>query len=104
MQSPSNGRSAGRPRELIALVAGSLACVLVLAAGIASGGVPPMALPGSQPMATGVLVAAGVPLAAASIWSTVVRAKREERRAVAEASGLKRTLAAADSIIRSEPQ
>jgi signal transduction histidine kinase len=104
MQSPSNGRSAGRPRELIALVAGSLACVLVLAAGIASGGIPPMALPGSQPIATGALVAAGVLLAGALIWLTVVRAKREERRAVAEASGLKRSLAAADSIIRSEPQ
>jgi signal transduction histidine kinase len=104
MQSVSHGRSAGKPRELIALVAASLACVLVLAAGIASGGVLPLSLLGSQPAATAAFIGGIVLLAAALIGLTVVRAKRDERRAVVEASGLKRSLAAADSIIRSEPQ
>ncbi len=95
---------AGKPHELIALVVASLACVLILAGGIASGGVVRVPFAGAQPLAligigTGVLLALG-----ALAWLTVVRSKREERRALAEAHGLKRSLAAADSIIRSEPQ
>ena len=72
--------------------------MLVLAAGIASGGVLPLSLLGSQPIATVAFIGGVVLLAAALIWLTVVRAKRDERRAVAEASGLKRSLAAADSL------
>ena len=88
----------------MALAAASLACVLVVAAGVASGGIVPLPLLGSQPVATAALVGGIALLAGALLWLTVLRAKGEERRAVAEVKGLKRSLAAADSIIRSEPQ
>ncbi|MBC7832135.1 MAG: PAS-domain containing protein, partial [Hyphomicrobium sp.] len=104
MQSASNGRAVGKSRELMALAAASLACVLVVAAGIASGGVMPPPLLGTGSIANAVLIGGILLLGGALIWLTVVRAKREERRAVTEVSGLKRSLAAADSIIRSEPQ
>lgn len=88
----------------MALVGASLACVLVLAAGIVAGGALPLPLLGTQPVAAIGLVGGIALFIAALIALTVVRAKREERQAVAEAAGLKRSLAAADSIIRSEPQ
>ena len=58
----------------------------------------------AAPVATAAFIGGIALLAGALIWLTVVRAKRDERRAVAEASGLKRSLAAAESIIRAEPQ
>ena len=64
MHSTANGRPAGKSRELIALVAASLACVLVLAAGIASGGVLPLSLLGSQPAASAAFIGGLVLLAA----------------------------------------
>jgi signal transduction histidine kinase len=104
MHAAAGKRLAGKPRELIALAAASLACVLVVAAGIVSGGVLPLPALGDQPVAAVGLIAGVALFAAALIALTVVRAKREERRAVTEVTGLKRSLAAADSIIRSEPQ
>lgn len=97
-------RSPGRPRELVALVVASLACVLILGAGIVSGGVLPLPKIGAEPIAAAGFIAGAILLIGALIALTVVRAKREERRAVSEAMDLKRSLAAADSIIRSEPQ
>jgi len=94
----------GKPRELAALLVASLACVLVLAAGIASGGELPLSLLGSKPAGVAALIAGTLLLAGALIWLTVVRARREARRARTESSGLKKSLTAADSIIRSEPQ
>jgi signal transduction histidine kinase len=88
----------------MALTAASLACVLVLAAGIFAGGTLPAPFGGTDALATLGFIAAGILLLAALLLLTVMRAKREERRAVAEVSGLKRNLAAADSIIRAEPQ
>ncbi len=97
-------QSHGKPRELLALGAASLACVLILAAGIVSGGVPPVHFKGVEPLAAAGLIAGAVLFIAALLGLTVVRAKREEKRAFSEAGDLKRSLAAADSIIRSEPQ
>ena len=104
MRSAVNGRSAGKPRELVALVAASLACVLVVAGGIASGGHLPASVFTSPPVATAALVGGLVLLAGAVIWLTVVRSKRDASRAMAEVGSLKRSLAAADSLIRAEPQ
>jgi signal transduction histidine kinase len=78
--------------------------VLILGAGVLSGGVLPLPEMGAKPLATAGFIAGAILLIGALIALTVVRAKREERRAVTEASELKRSLAAVDSIIRSEPQ
>ena len=56
MQSASNGRAVGKSRELMALAAASLACVLVVAAGLASGGVMPLPLLGTGSIANVVLI------------------------------------------------
>ena len=96
--------SQGRSRELLALGAASLACVLVIAASIAAGGVPPLSFKESGSLAAIGFVIGAALFLGALLTLTVVRAKREEKRALAEARGLKRSLAAADSIIRSEPQ
>lgn len=105
MQAAAQRRlSQGKLRELLALGAASLACVLLLAAGVAAGGIPHFSLTGLEPLAIAGFIGAAVLLVGALLTLTVVRAKREEQRAVTEADGLKRNLAAADSIIRSEPQ
>jgi signal transduction histidine kinase len=88
----------------MALGAASLACVLILATGIVSGGAPQLHVNGGGSVAMAGYIAAGLLLAAALIGLTVLRAKRDENRTVEETSSLKRSLAAADSIIRSEPQ
>jgi signal transduction histidine kinase len=104
MRSAVNGRSAGKPRELIALVAASLACVLVVAGGIAAGGHFPASMFASPTVGTAALVGGLALLAAAVISLSVVRSKRDARRAIAEVGSLKRSLAAADSLVRAEPQ
>lgn len=105
MQTAATTRRSGkRPRELLALVVASLACVLFVTAGIVSGGVLPLPVKSVQPLAAAGFIAGGVLLLAALLALTVARAWREEKRAIAEARDLKRSLAAADSIIRSEPQ
>jgi signal transduction histidine kinase len=98
-----NGRLGSVRRDLAALVVASLACVLVLAAGIASGGAPLFgySLDILPLIAIGV---AAVLLGFAIIWLTVGRARSDAKRARVEADQLQRNLAAADSIIRSEPQ
>jgi len=78
--------------------------VLILGAGILSGGVLPLPAIGSQPLAAVGFVAGAVLLIGALLALTLLRAKREEKRAVTEAGELKRNLAVADSIIRAEPQ
>lgn len=78
----------------------SLACVLALAAGIVSGGeVIPL---NKLPLAA--LLGGAALLALAAIWLRADNAKRDVKIAQAEAKQFKRNLAAADSIIRSEPQ
>lgn len=93
-----------RPRELLALGIASLACVLVVAAGVISGGVPTLSFGEMKPLAAIGFIIGAVLFIAALLSLTVVRAKREEKRALAEAGELKRSLAATDSIIRAEPQ
>ena len=56
MASAPHGRTAGKSRELMGLAAASLACVLVVGAGVASGGMLPFRLLGSQTMATAALI------------------------------------------------
>jgi signal transduction histidine kinase len=104
MQSDGHsGRFGGMRRELAALLMASLACVVVLVAGIAAGGNLLPELAGER---LPLLAAAGaaVLLVLALIWLSVGRARREARFARSENASLKRSLAAADSIIRSEPQ
>jgi len=98
-----NGRFGGMRRELAAILAASLACVLVLVAGLAMGA---DALNGltSEWLPLAAAVGAGVFLILALIWLLAGRARREAQTARSENANLRRSLAAADSIIRSEPQ
>ena len=98
-----NGRFGGMRRELAALLVASLACVLVLVTGIATGADILDGLTAEWlPLAA--VAGAGVLLALALIWLSVGRARRAALAARSENVNLKRSLAAADSIIRSEPQ
>lgn len=90
-------------RDLAALMAASVACVLILVAGIASGGSLTMGLTTEAVPWVGVAGALAI-LGLALIWLSVGRARQEARAARAETARLKRGLTAADSIIRSEPQ
>lgn len=90
-------------RELAALLIASLAGVLVLVAGLAS----------SDDIVSGgwrenlpliAVIAATVLLLGVLTWLTAGRARRAASQARSESADLKRNLAAADSIIRSEPQ
>ncbi len=93
----------GKARELLALGVSSFACVLILAAGIASGGVPTMSFSGTAPLAVAGVVAGAALIIGVLSWLAIVRTRRE-KHAVSEVRELKRSLTAADSIIRSEPQ
>ena len=98
-----NGRNGGMRRELAILLAASLACVLALVAGIVAGG----------DFSTGswvsylpliAVIGAAVALSVVLAWIAAGRARRTASNARSEITGLKRSLQAADSIIRSEPQ
>lgn len=98
-----NARNGSMARELAILLVASFACVLALLAGIATGG----------DLVTGVwrenlpliaVIGATLLLAVVLAWVAAGRARRLARTARSEARDLKRSLAAADSIIRSEPQ
>jgi len=98
-----NGRFVSMRWELAALLVASLACVLLLIGGLASGGqslldvslehLPLIAVIGAIVLLGGVLA-----------WVTAGRARRAASLARDQSVDLKRSLAAADSIIRSEPQ
>src|SRR5688572_2189522 len=98
-----NGRLGSMRRELAALLAASLACVLVLLAGIASGGRSLFGVSLEQLPAIAV-IGAVLLLGFVLFWMTAGKARHEARLARNESADLKRSLAAADSIIRSEPQ
>ncbi|HEX9881873.1 MAG TPA: PAS-domain containing protein, partial [Hyphomicrobium sp.] len=91
-------------RELAALLVASLACVLVLVAGIASGGDLLLSGLTNDRLALFAVAGAAVLLGLALIWLSLGRARREASLARSENANLRRSLAAADSIIRSEPQ
>jgi len=99
----NNGRLGSMRRDLAALLLASLACVLVLVAGIASGGEQLLGLSFST-LPLIVIAVATVILGSVVIWLTVGRARGDAKRARAQSTELKRNLSAADSIIRSEPQ
>jgi signal transduction histidine kinase len=90
-------------RELVALVAVSIASILVLVAGIASGAAPFSGLT-SERLTMAAAVGAALLFAGALIWLTVGRARRALQAARSDNANLRRSLAAADAIIRSEPQ
>ncbi len=98
-----NGRFGGMRRELAALLAASIACVLVLVAGLATG---KDLLDGlaSEWVPLAAVGGAGLLFVLALIWLLAGRARREAKTARTENANLKRSLAAANSIIRSEPQ
>ena len=98
-----NGRLGGIRRELAALLAASLACVLVLVAGLATGK-PLLDILSGEWLALATLAGSGILVVLALIWLLAGRARREAKATRSENANLKRSLAAADSIIRSEPQ
>jgi signal transduction histidine kinase len=90
-------------RELAILLIASVACVLALIAGIAAGGEAVSALWRDHlPL---ILIIGGAMLTGVALaWWTALRARRFAEGARGESANLRRSLAAADSIIRSEPQ
>lgn len=90
-------------RDLAALLAASAACILILVAGIASGGALVTPVTGAE-LPWIAVAGALVLLGAVLIWMSVGKAQQAARAARAESAGLRRSLTAADSIIRSEPQ
>jgi signal transduction histidine kinase len=104
MQSVGHSRRfGGVRRELAALVVASLAGVLVLIAGMASGGGLLSGLT-SEHLTVAAVAAAALLLVGVLTWRWVGRTRRELQAACSDNANLRRSLAAADSIIRSEPQ
>ena len=100
-----NGKLGIVRRELIALLLASLACILVLVAGLtsASGGIRGFLSAFEGLPLIGLLAAAGV-LVLIFIWLMTGAAKREAKLAKKENTSLKRNLATAEALVRSEPQ
>lgn len=99
-----NGRFGRARQELIALLLASVACVLVLIAGVTSAGVLPSSLLTLEGLPLlGLLAAAGV-LALIFIWMMTGTAHRKAKLAQQENAKLKDNLASADAVVRSEPQ
>ncbi len=99
-----NGRFGRARQELIALLLASVACVLVLIAGVTSaGGLPSSLLTLEGLPLLGLLAAAGV-LALIFIWMMTGTAHRKAKLAQQENAKLKDNLASADAVVRSEPQ
>ena len=90
-------------RELAILLAASLACVLALVAGIAAGGDLVTDIWRAHLPLIGVIGAAAL-LGLVLAWVAAGRARHTAQAARSESTDLKRSLAAANSIIRSEPQ
>lgn len=98
-----NGKNGGMRRELAILLAASVACVLALVAGIAAGGDLATDL-WAKHLPLVAVIGTSVALSVALAWVAAGRARRTAQGARGEIGKLKRSLAAADSIIRSEPQ
>ncbi len=90
-------------RELAILLTASIACVLALLAGVAAGGDLVTAIWKDHLPLLGVISAALV-LGVVLAWVAAGRARRTATQARSESAQLRRSLAATDSIIRSEPQ
>jgi len=91
--------------ELIMLILASLACVTVLTATLASGRrmMEEGGLPGG-PWILAALVAAGAAGALYLLYQTITSLRRQTGRAQDEARDLRRALAAAEALIKAEPQ
>jgi signal transduction histidine kinase len=90
-------------RDLAGLMAASVAGALLLVGGIAAGGEMLFGL--SLKLLSVIAVIGGlVVLGLVLAWFTAGRARREAEAARNESADLRRSLAAADSVIRSEPQ
>ncbi len=91
-------------RELLMLLLASLACVLVLTAGVVSGSATTATgLSLSQLVLAGATAGGGL-LAAFVVYRLVARMRRTALEARQEAADLKRKLAVAEAVIGSEPQ
>lgn len=104
MQLATLTRFARKPYGLAAIAAASFACVLLLAATVTSGAGFNLPLIGPQ---SGILLGATVAaliIAGGIGWMALDRQRRKEKQSRAEITALKRSLTAADAVIRSEPQ
>ncbi|MGZ5823463.1 MAG: PAS-domain containing protein, partial [Hyphomicrobium sp.] len=90
-------------RDLAGLMAASVAGVLLLVGGIAAGGEMLFGLSLKQ-LSVVAVIGGMVVLGLVLAWFTAGRARREAQAARNESADLRRSLAAADSVIRSEPQ
>jgi signal transduction histidine kinase len=99
-----NAKLGNARRELIVLLFASFACVLMLFAGVITAGGIPTSLPILKGLPLIVLLAAAGVLTLICIWLMTNTTRREAKLAQKENANLKRSLAAADSLVRSEPQ
>ncbi len=101
---PGNSSIASTSRELLLLLLASLACALVLTAGVVQGSTSTFSNLGmSQLIAIG-LTAAGALAAAFLALRAAATMRRQVRKAHSEAASLKRQLAVAEAVIGGEPQ
>jgi hypothetical protein len=103
MQAAENTPRIGMRRDLAGLMAASVAGVLLLVGGIAAGGEMLFGLSLKQ-LSVVAVIGGMVVLGLVLAWFTAGRARREAQAARNESADLRRSLAAADSVIRSEPQ
>jgi signal transduction histidine kinase len=98
------GRLDNTYRELIALSAASLACVVVLTVALADSRHVTAAGLDVRHLLLLALVAGGAAFAVALIWGAMRKARRAIREAQEETAGLRRSLIATEAIIKAEPQ
>jgi signal transduction histidine kinase len=103
MQAAENTPRIGMRRDLAGLMAASVSGILLLVGGIAAGGEMLFGLSLKQ-LSVVAVIGGMVVLGLVLAWFTAGRAQREAQAARNESADLRRSLAAADSVIRSEPQ
>jgi signal transduction histidine kinase len=106
MQAASRQQRIGSAsRELLALLAASIAVACVLTASLLSGGRGgEIAGIGTRQLLVSAVLAGAAAIAGVLVWAIVGAARRVMRRAQAETARLRRNLVIADAIIKSEPQ
>ncbi len=101
---PGNSTIASTSRELLLLLLASLACTLVLTAGVVQGSTSTFSSLGISQLIVFGLTAVGGLAAAALVLGAASTMRRQVRTAQSEAASLKRQLAVAEAVIGGEPQ
>src|SRR5437870_3085553 len=98
-----NGRSGGRG-ELLLLLAASTACIAVLTAAMANSGPVVFGSFGLTHVLVLALIGGALAIGSVLVWRSTGAARALVRRRQQEIADLRRNLAAAESILKAEPQ